>query len=114
MLIIMKTIKPKRQISFIVLYFLLAVLFNISCREKEVNYQLETFQVTQSGWGYKIYRQNRSFIVQYNIPAIPDKLNFKSEKDAERTGNLMIEKLRAKKIPSVLMSELDSMNIQYE
>ena len=76
-------------------------LSNVSANE----YDLETFKV-ESGWGYNILKKNKVIIKQDIIPGIPVKKPFTTEKDAEIVGELMIEKLKNKKIPSISYKEL--------
>lgn len=69
------------------------------------DYKLETFKVDR-GWGYTIFVKNKVFIKQDIIPGIPDKKTFATQKDAVIVGELMIEKLKNKKIPSISYKEL--------
>lgn len=69
------------------------------------DYKLETFKV-DSGWGYTIFVKNKAFIKQDIIPGIPAKKPFATKKDAVIVGELMIEKLKSKKIPSISYKEL--------
>jgi len=69
------------------------------------DYKLETFKV-DSGWGYTIFVKNKAFIKQDIIPGIPVKKPFVTKKDAVIVGELMIEKLKNKKIPSISYKEL--------
>lgn len=69
------------------------------------DYKLETFKV-DSGWGYTIYVKDKVFIKQDIIPGIPIKKPFATKKDAVIVGELMIEKLKSKKIPSISYKEL--------
>lgn len=68
-------------------------------------YHLKTFKVG-NGWGYTILKKNKVIIKQDIIPGIPLKKPFATEKDAEIVGELMIEKLENKKIPSIAYKEL--------
>lgn len=79
----------------------IVMLSNISSND----YDLETHKV-ENGWGYNILKKNRVIIKQDIIPGLPVKKPFASEKDAIIVGELMIEKLKNKKIPSISYREL--------
>lgn len=68
-------------------------------------YDIKTYKV-ENGWGYKIYKKNKVIIKQDIIPGMPVKKPFTTEKDAIIVGELMIEKLKNKKIPSISYKEL--------
>lgn len=68
-------------------------------------YDIKTYKV-ENGWGYKINKKNKVIIKQDIIPGIPVKKPFATEKDALIVGELMIEKLKNKKIPSISYKEL--------
>ena len=69
------------------------------------SYHLKTFKVN-NGWGYTILKNDKVIIKQDIIPGIPVKKPFTTEKDAEIVGELMVEKLKNKKIPSISYKEL--------
>lgn len=87
--------------SLIITSILIVKLSSASVR----SYSLKTDKVTD-GWGYTIFIKNKVFIKQDIIPGIPVKKPFATEKDAEIVGELMIEKLENKKIPSISYKEL--------
>ena len=94
----------KNIIIFIVLIIasiFIVMLSNISANE----YDLETYKV-ENGWGYNIFKKNKMIIKQDIIPGIPVKKPFATEKDAIIIGELMVEKLKNKKIPSISFKEL--------
>lgn len=68
-------------------------------------YDIKTYKV-ENGWGYKIHKKNKVIIKQDIIPGIAVKKPFATEKDALIVGELMIEKLKNKKIPSISYKEL--------
>ncbi|MDD3723082.1 MAG: DUF4907 domain-containing protein [Lutibacter sp.] len=69
------------------------------------DYKLETFMVN-NGWGYSILKKDKVIIKQDIIPGIQVKKPFATKKDAVIIGELMIEKLKNKKIPSITYKEL--------
>lgn len=56
-------------------------------------YKVKTFVIDNS-WGYDIYKDNKLFIHQPNIPAIEGELGFSSEEKAKLTAHLIIQKLK--------------------
>ena len=71
-----------------------------------------TFKVP-GGWGYNILVDHKIFIHQQIIPAIPGNKVFGSKIDAEKTSNLVVQKITNKHLPSVTKRELDSLQIDY-
>lgn len=74
------------------------------------NVNLEVFGEGEK-WGYEVYVNNKVFICQNIIPAIPGKIAFKSRKDAELVGNLVADKIRNHEIPKVEVRELTLLGI---
>jgi hypothetical protein len=90
----------------------LAILFStivISCQPKD-DWKADTYK-TQSGWGYTISNSGKIYIKQSVIPVISENKSFKSKEDALQTASLVVEKLKAKKSPSVSKKELEQLNI---
>lgn len=73
---------------------------------------VNTFEVT-GGWGYQILVNNDVFIYQDFIPGLSGQVAFKTQTDALKCGELVIQKLKQRKMPSVSQSEIDSLCIQY-
>lgn len=78
----------------------------------EVLYTIETFKTDAGGWGYNIMSGKKIFIKQDVIPAVQQAIPFRSENEARRTAELVVKKLKSKKIPSVTIGELDSLSIR--
>ena len=78
----------------------------------ETEYTLETFQTGENGWGYKIRKDNKLIIKQDLIPAIENRVAFKSEADAHKTGNLVIEKFKKNQLPTLSRSDLEQLKIK--
>ncbi|MDO9276847.1 MAG: DUF4907 domain-containing protein [Lutibacter sp.] len=94
--------------KWIIIFTVLAItsILIIKLSDASTNrYHLKTFKVN-NGWGYTIFIKDKVFIKQDIIPGIPVKKPFSAEKDAETVGELMIEKLENKKIPSISYKEL--------
>ena len=85
-----------------------------SCKNQtKPEFSEETFQLTDQSWGYKIYKNEISFIVQSNIPAISNEKGFQTKSDASKVGQLVVQKLNQKKMPTITINELDSLKIHY-
>jgi hypothetical protein len=62
-------------------------------------------------WGYEIYVESNSLILQESIPGVQGKQKFTTKTDAKKCGELVIKKLRKHEIPSISPKELDSLGI---
>ncbi len=72
---------------------------------------VKTFQ-TSNGWGYAIYADGKLYIQQAFIPGIPGTHGFASEIDAQRTGNLVLNKMRQQqRFPVVTRQELQALGV---
>jgi hypothetical protein len=81
--------------------------------EKNLDYRLETFEL-KDGWGYKIYVDQKIIIDQGHIPAISDVLTFFNQEQAEKTGKLVLKKIKDGIFPpSISITELDSLGVDY-
>ena|SRR5664279_3877801 len=64
---------------------------------------------TVYGWGYNIIANNKVYIKQEYMPAVPGKQGFKSAADAMQVGNLVVRKIIDNRMPAITLHELDSM-----
>jgi Domain of unknown function (DUF4907) len=60
-----------------------------------------------SGWGYDIFSNNKLFIHQDFVPALPVKKGFNKKEYAEKTAQLVIQKMQENKFPTLEKSELE-------
>ena len=74
-------------------------------------FSVETFRTGENGWGYNILNHKKVIIKQDIIPAVQRLIPFQSEADARKTAYLVIYKLNHKKLPTITISELDSLHI---
>jgi hypothetical protein len=101
----------KRKIFLIIL--VITSLFYIKLSNNSTkSYHLKTYRIN-NGWGYVIVKKNKVLIKQEIIPAISIKKPFANKKDAEIVGELMISKLKSKKIPSITYNELQTKKITF-
>ena len=92
------------------LLFLLLTLLLTSCNEKST-FKIESFKTT-TGWGYTIATKDRVLIKQSIIPVINETKSFRTEKDALKVGNLVIEKLNKDLSPTVTKNDLILLKIK--
>ena len=73
--------------------------------------RMEAFE-TDKGWGYDIYLNEKKYIHQTTIPSVPGTAGFSSKKDAEKVGNLVLDKINRNEMPpSVTPEELKKLKI---
>ncbi|WP_212006420.1 DUF4907 domain-containing protein [Chitinophaga sp. HK235] len=63
------------------------------------------------GWGYKVMMDNKPYIYQDVIPGVAGNQAFHSKEDAQRVGNLVLEKMMQHKLPAVTLTELMKMQV---
>jgi hypothetical protein len=83
----------------------------LGCQHKTI-IKLETFE-TPEGWGYQLKKDDKIFIRQEQIPAITGNYAFASKSDAEKTGRLVLQKLKEKQHLAVSAREIDSLQVHY-
>jgi hypothetical protein len=72
---------------------------------------------TDYGWGYNICRSNpdeteeKIYIKQEFMPAVPGKQGFKTASDALIVGNLVIKKISSGQQPTITVGDLDSLGL---
>jgi hypothetical protein len=100
----------KCKFIYKVMPFIIGALL-LGCHDK-ITIKLETFE-TKEGWGYQLKKDDKIFIRQEQIPAIAGNYAFASKSDAEKTGRLVLQKLKEKRHPAVSAREIDSLKISY-
>lgn len=93
----------------IVALVLFTTLF-IACN-KQPNTTLASIK-TPTGWGYTISHNDKIIIKQSIIPVIDKNVSFRSEKDALKVGQLVIEKLNNNLSPTITKNDLNLLSIQ--
>jgi hypothetical protein len=77
------------------------------------NYSFETYSTDSIGWGYLILVNEKPYINQPHIPAIPGNSGFNDEDQANIMANFVIYKLKNGIMPpSISIAELDSLGIE--
>ena len=86
------------------LKIIVVVLLLVSC-QKKAELVVKSFKVT-TGWGYTIGINNKIIIKQTVIPTVSDKRSFKSEADALKVGNLVLDRIKHNLSPTVAKKDL--------
>ena len=94
----------KTKNKFIVILLFEVLLFS-SCGKEQQKFSVKTFE-TQCGWGYSIFENDKLIIRQQYIPSIREQKSFKSEQEALKIGDFVIEKLKQHKSPSLTSAEV--------
>lgn len=67
---------------------------------------------TEIGWGYDVYVNGKMKVHQPHIPVLSGVNGFKSQRDAEKVGELVKKKIQKGQIPpTISRKELDSLKI---
>ena len=61
-----------------------------------------------NGWGYNVMKGSKTIIHQPYIPCLEGNLTFENKTTAQRTGNLIVEKLKNKQPPRISKAELEA------
>ena len=104
----------KRIIKFLKkLAYLLLFSFFISCNNHSSNkeivnndtFVIKVYSVDSLGWGYDICKDKKAIIHQPTIPAINGNVAFKTKENANKTAELVVEKLKNNVFPPSLTKE---------
>jgi len=113
----------KRIYNYIAVFLVISILailfFYVQSMEHKTNVVDETaytLQVVEKEglWIYEIYNGNSLFIRQEYIPAVKGQQVFKSKRDAEKIGNLVVSKLSRHKVPVISVNDLNNNKIRFE
>ncbi|HVM89773.1 MAG TPA: DUF4907 domain-containing protein [Puia sp.] len=73
--------------------------------------QLKPFQ-TETGWGYEILANGKTYIRQSFIPVLEGHRCFTKKEDAIAVGNKVIEKMKmGEQLPTISLDELKQMGV---
>ena len=90
-----------RKGFYVVLFSTLCI---ISCNKSDA-YAIRPFKV-EKGWGYIISIDNKIVIRQSVIPAVAENKSFQTQKEALKTANLVVGKLRQNLPPTITKKDL--------
>jgi hypothetical protein len=61
-----------------------------------------------NGWGYNVMNGSKTIIHQPFIPCLEGNSPFEDKNSAQKTGNLIVEKLKNKQSPRISKAELEA------
>ncbi|MFD2541446.1 DUF4907 domain-containing protein [Lacinutrix gracilariae] len=82
-------------------------------KETNTAYSLKLIE-KENSWIYEVYNQEQLYIRQEYIPAVKGKQVFKTKEDAEKVGQVVINKLSNKTLPVITVAELTTNNISFQ
>ncbi len=85
-------------------FLLLGLLLFISCNKNE-DLNIKSLK-TPTGWGYYITNNDKIIIKQTVIPVISENKSFKTEEEAMKVGNLVLQKLKHDLSPTITKKDL--------
>lgn len=105
------TITMTKRTKLVGSILLLAIILTVSIFSYRVyrkNHGVYVETVKQGdGWGYKIYVKGKLVINQPMMPAIPSGKPFPCEKAAQKTAELVVQKVGRKQLPTVTTQEVN-------
>ena len=105
--------------NWVYLFFAVSVVIFLYTRWNSQPNRGEWIQLTYKtyhtplGWGYDVLMNDTLFIRQEQMPAVQGTKGFRSEEDAATVANLVIERMKTKKLPTIYLRDLDSLKIPY-
>jgi hypothetical protein len=66
---------------------------------------------TPFGWGYNIMADDKIYIHQDYMPAVPGKQGFKSSEDALLVGRRVIQKITRNELPAITEKDLQELGV---
>jgi len=100
--------KSLKKLPYLLLLSLLISCNNHPTNKDAVNkdvFVIKVYSVDSLGWGYDICKNEKVIIHQTNIPAINGNLAFKTKDNAQKTAELVVEKLKNNVFPPSLTKE---------
>ncbi|MDI1256664.1 MAG: DUF4907 domain-containing protein [Flavobacterium sp.] len=80
------------------------------CQHKEI-YEVEAYKINQD-WGYCILKNNKIIIKQSTIPTYTNLVRFKSQKDALKVGELVVDRIKNNLSPTITKKDLILLKIE--
>ena len=84
----------------------ISILLVPSAIAKKSHYEIRVYRVT-NGWGYDILAEQKLLIRQESIPVIQTNRSFPGKEQAERTAQLVVNKLESHLHPALTKSEIE-------
>ncbi len=86
------------------LKIIVVLLLLVSCK-KPAEFEVKSIKVND-GWGYSIGMNDKIMIKQTVIPTVSAQRSFKSEADALKVGNWVLERIKQNLSPTVAKKDL--------
>jgi hypothetical protein len=96
----------KKGIAAIV-FLITASIAGILIYSNRQGYSAHVF-ISGNGWGYNIQKGRKTIIHQPYIPCIAGNVSFENKTTAQKTGDLVVEKLIKKQSPRISKVELEA------
>lgn len=88
------------------------VLAVLLCRNREASdYRLEIVNIGTDAYGYRILRKEQTVVYQPFVPALSGKQSFRSEGDARKVGELVLQRLQSGDDFMITVSDLQHLGI---
>ena len=97
----------------------LLVVLNVACHQQHADSKAAAAEISYTvvqlrvGWGYSIYRDNKLFIRQEQVQAIPGVVPFASERDADAVAREVVKKLKLGETPRITVQDLQRLQVKY-
>ena len=110
----------KEALKYVLVFFIISVsvfFISYSIYKEENNKIADLYSLNiieeNDNWIYEISRDNQLLIRQEYIPVIEGKIPFKTKRDAEIIGTLVLNKLNKNNNPTITIDEIISNNINF-
>jgi uncharacterized membrane protein SpoIIM required for sporulation len=97
----------KRLAGFAVLLILVVVVVGFVIYTRKYQYSVCVIKSDQ-GWGYDILQGKRLIIHQPYMPAVNGQITFRDKNAARKTGQLVVKKIREKRLPTININEINA------
>lgn len=74
---------------------------------------LKVFMKSENSWGYEVFIDSTRLIYQDVIPCVSGVHHFKSQEEASKCGELVLQKIKSNINPALSLAEIDSLGIDY-
>ena len=95
----------------VLLKLVLVFIILTSCKEPREILTSEVYKI-KNGYGYKIILKDKVIIKQNCIPAIQGNIPFCDSLDALKVSQIVIKKIKSKKMPSIQAEDLMKLKIK--
>ncbi len=93
--------------------FIGCIIFCTNCTDLPKPLTVTVFKI-ENGFGYSINRNDKILIKQAYIPTLQENKTFCTRSDAQKTADLVVDKLLNKKSPAITINELEMLQIDFK